>query len=297
MTRIILPLGLLVLLTLSGFKGSKPDHPLLPKTMKDAYVWVPTGELRLEEEVSQVGGYFLSPMEVTNAEYMAFVQAVHTKGEASELAIVLPDTQQWRSATAYNEPYVKHYHSHVAYANYPVVNISHEAALRYCAWREEKLNSQAADGLRYRVRLPSRKEWVRAANGDRQDLSYAWGGPNIRNARGQALCNYKHVGDQSIRAGKEAGTYEVVEPIGDYMGVAGYLTDNADITAPVHAYWPNAFGLYNMNGNVAELLAETGMAAGGSWASPGYDVRNESIMLVEGPSPFVGFRTLVEVVR
>jgi formylglycine-generating enzyme required for sulfatase activity len=38
---------------------------------------------------------------------------------------------------------------------------------------------------------------------------------------------------------------------GDNMGVAGYLNDNADRPAPVKAYWPNDYGLYNMAGNVS----------------------------------------------
>jgi formylglycine-generating enzyme len=44
---------------------------------------------------------------------------------------------------------------------------------------------------------------------------------------------------------------------GDYMGVAGGLNDNADITAPVDRYLPNAFGLYNMAGNVNEWVMDT----------------------------------------
>ena len=43
---------------------------------------------------------------------------------------------------------------------------------------------------------------------------------------------------------------------GDYMGVAGSLNDNADITAPVYQYWPNDFGLYNMAGNVSEWVMD-----------------------------------------
>jgi sulfatase modifying factor 1 len=39
---------------------------------------------------------------------------------------------------------------------------------------------------------------------------------------------------------------------GDNMGTGGYLNDKADITAPVRAYAPNDFGLYNMAGNVSE---------------------------------------------
>ena len=41
---------------------------------------------------------------------------------------------------------------------------------------------------------------------------------------------------------------------GDNMGVAGGLNDNAVYTAPVTSYFPNAFGLYNMSGNVSEWV-------------------------------------------
>ncbi len=44
---------------------------------------------------------------------------------------------------------------------------------------------------------------------------------------------------------------------GDVMGVAGALNDNADITAPVKSYYPNAWGLYNMAGNVNEWVMDT----------------------------------------
>lgn len=43
---------------------------------------------------------------------------------------------------------------------------------------------------------------------------------------------------------------------GDYMGIAGHLNDNADVTAPVNAYWPNDYGLYNMAGNVSEWVLD-----------------------------------------
>lgn len=44
---------------------------------------------------------------------------------------------------------------------------------------------------------------------------------------------------------------------GDAMGVAGGLNDNADIPAPVYSYQPNAYGLYNMAGNVSEWVLDT----------------------------------------
>lgn len=44
---------------------------------------------------------------------------------------------------------------------------------------------------------------------------------------------------------------------GDVMGIAGGLNDNADITAQIFSGKPNAFGLYNMAGNVSEWTLDT----------------------------------------
>jgi formylglycine-generating enzyme required for sulfatase activity len=79
----------------------------------------------------------------------------------------------------------------------------------------------------------------------------------------------------------------------DHIGVTG---DFADITAPVKSYWPNGYGLYNVNGNVAEMIADKEIVAGGSWNDPGYDVRNESVKPYKGAARNVGFRIVATVV-
>lgn len=246
----------------------------LPKSLRENYVWLDAGITVLDAELHPVDGFIISKTEVSNREYGEFLNDLKTQGRMDEYAAAYPDTTQWSSDVFYKQPYVTYYFSHYAYADYPVVNISYQGAWAYCKWLQEKVNAEG--DLQVEVRLPSRNEWIHAARGDNFTSLYAWEGIYVRDAKGNILCNFNRgITTDNFRAADST------------------QSDGGDVTAPVISYYPNETGLYNMNGNVAEMINEEGIAVGGSWHHSSKEVLCESTLTYTGPSPFVGFRPVM----
>lgn len=240
-------------------------------------------------KVVKRGFLFAAETEVSNGQYLLFLNDQYRKHGAECYSSLLPDTSAWLSPGTYSEPYCQYYFRHPAYREYPVVNVSKRQAEAFCEWMEVQLNQQfekLTDQpiVSVDVRLPTDQEWQEAARGGNRYAIFPWPGSGMRNT------TQKHKG--RFMANFSRGR-------GDFMGIAGILNDGADITAPGHSYWPNQFGLYNMSGNVAEMLQEEGRTRGGSWASRAPYLEISGVDPFEGfskPSPEIGFRYFVEII-
>ena len=278
---------------MSFISGKKPSAKLAIKTIENFCVYVPSGQTLIENDTVSVQSFYISQGEVTNFQYAEFLYDLKRKGEFEKLKIAQLDTNNWTTELKWgNEKYTEHYYKHPAYRDYPVVNVSKEGAELYCQWLTEKYDSISGGELKLKFRIPTHTEWLRAANGSRMKSSYSWGGPYLRNAKGQVLANFVRFGAENITRNEETEIYEVTT-----KNIGYNFDDDADVTAPSISYWPNEFGIYNLNGNVSEMVADKAIVVGGDWRSPGYDIRNESFRAYKGSSVTVGFRVIATYVE
>lgn len=237
-------------------------------SLKKQLAYIPSGNVIIGNETKTVQAFYMTKTEVTNKEYRTFLSDLKKNNKLEEYKMALPDTANWNENSAGKlQTYADYYFSHPAYANFPVVNISHEAANLYCAWFTAKANEGKTNFEIFR--LPTQEEFLRACQGENKVASYAWGTNEPRNKKGQILANFKVEGNSAP---------------------AGNLGENTDIIAPSKSYWPNANGIYNLNGNVAEMIQQKGIAVGGSWMQDFSDIQNESTFNYSKSDISVGFR-------
>jgi formylglycine-generating enzyme required for sulfatase activity len=214
---------------------------------------------------------YVSKYEVSNLDYRNFLTDIKNNNKFEIYMNCLPDTLVWKNDFKFTEPFVQFYFRNPSYDNYPVVGISYESAIEYCNWLTDKYNNDTKK--KYKkvfFKLLNKEEWTFAANKDDASKVYTWGSGFMQNNRKQNLCNYKS--DSS-------------------------LNEKTMITSPTNSFYPNSFGLYNMCGNVAEMIEEKGIAKGGSFDDTADKVRIASEKLYNKPQADIGFRISMKIIE
>ncbi len=243
-------------------------------------------------------GLYASKFETTNKEYQIFLNSIKAKSTPEQLENIKVHVNNWKTEKGeIIEPMAQNYFQHPAYLDYPLVNVSREGAIAYCDWLTTVYNNRPNRKYKQvKFRLPTKVEWIAAARGGHQIAPFPWGGYYTRNGKGCKLANFKSIPESAIKRNATTGAIEVIADEFTHSDI----NDLAAFPAPVPSYFPNDFGLHNMSGNVAEMLAERGQTKGGSWASTGYYIRidaEDEYAGITEPDPRIGFRYFVEIVE
>nr|WP_294860853.1 SUMF1/EgtB/PvdO family nonheme iron enzyme [uncultured Fluviicola sp.] len=283
-----------ILAAIAFFSFSKPGKPVLDlaglkNATKVGFSYIPPGKTVMGTDTISCDGFFISKKEVSNFYYQEYLDDLKKAGKMEEYRLALVDSAKWNSAYFKGDKYVQHYFSHKAYKYYPVVNLTRQQAEKYCEWLTQVWRKYTQNQSLV-FRLPKRAEFLRAANGTSLCRPYAWNSPYIRSQNGKMMANFLQIDGGAITRDTITGKFKVT---GTYFDLLGNGAEYADVTAPVESYFPNEFGIYNLNGNVSEMVFEQNIAVGGDWHSPGYDIRNESTKKFTEANPMVGFRPVM----
>jgi formylglycine-generating enzyme required for sulfatase activity len=254
-----LAIAFLLFLSFCFISATLPQKPKfsLPKP----WIKIPAGKVWINNEYENVGEFYILKTEVSNLEYLEFLSDFKKNSTDEEYQKVLPDTSKWVSEKVELEDFANQYFRSPGFRLFPVTCISYQAANLYCEWLSNKLNERFSTN-KIKVKLPSESEWIRAARSDSQS-DFA-------------------IDDKSKKAGMN---YKKVESEGK----------NKIAAMDVYSFAPNKFGIFNMSGNVAEMIENAGICKGGSWDSTEEFIKVDSKEKYQNASIFVGFRPVLVI--
>jgi sulfatase modifying factor 1 len=184
-----------------------------------------TDDERPQHVVTFKKPFALGQYPVTRGEFAAYVEETHQDPQGCfmprDTNVVLTQGLSWRNP------------GFAQTDRDPVVCVSFEDATRYVKWLSTKTG--------HAYRLPSESEWEYAARGGTTTPRY-WTGANAR------ACDFANVTDL---AAAEAFDFDKKDESQVFPCRDGHV-----YTAPVGSFRPNAFGLYDMLGNVWQWVAD-----------------------------------------
>jgi len=253
MQRIAFIFGLTLLLSACGDASVAPVGKACTGLSDDKMIWVPGGSFVMGDDphypeegpprTVAVKGFWIDAHEVTNAQFAAFVKATGYKTMAErdppKLAGAQPDMLKPGSAV-FNTPSQEDpswwrwvpgaQWRHPSGAQESIVGRDREPVVQI-AWQDAEAYARWAG-----KQLPSEEQWEYAARAGATAI------PEPLDAKGQPQANY----------------YQGVFPVKN-LNADGYIG-----RAPVGCFKPNAFGLYDMIGNVWEWTSAGGARADAS---------------------------------
>jgi formylglycine-generating enzyme len=273
--------------------------PIQLDLIESWFCYIPAQTYPTENKLVSVKSFYIMRWETPNMFYQLFLEDLKASGKNDEYKTAYPDTNIWSAGL---EPYVHAYFQNPKLNHYPVMGVTKTQIRLFCDWLNKKINTLKLKNWKdkkIQFRLPTEIEWMVAASGGDTNAVYAWKGPYMRTMEKGFECdfmaNFRRVGDGDVF--RDDGGNLVIKPNKNPKYRSHFVWDKqASITAPVNNYWPNAYGIFCMTGNVREMVQEDGFTKGGGWIDPGGEcqIQFRNTYQKEG-FPCEGFRLVVEV--
>jgi serine/threonine protein kinase/formylglycine-generating enzyme required for sulfatase activity len=245
----------------------------------------------LEMSFLPIGDLYISEWQTRKRDFEAFVQATGYDAVGGMSSAVTQNgfklnEMSWKAPGFKQAP------------DHPVVGVSWEDANQFCAWLTKKERSEGALGMFQSYRLPTDREWSRAAGLEHEPGN----SPKDRSGRSKFLYPWGETFPPPNDSGNYAGSESRVDTPDSWSVIPGFH-DAFPRTAPVSAFKANARGFCCIGGNVWEWCMDKfektlnwRTLRGGSWATS----RPEEILLSYrrgyGPlfrSDDIGFRCVI----
>jgi formylglycine-generating enzyme required for sulfatase activity len=207
-----------------------------------------------QHQVTLDKGYALSQTDITVGQFREFVRASGYKPASVAYGASVYDERTGVMRDDSSANWESDYAGHPAANNLPVVNISWSDANAYVQWLSQRT------GKKYR--LPSEAEFEYALRAG-STTRYWWG-------KGTPNSKVENLTGSLDRSPSGRRWSHAFQGYGDgYWG-----------PAPVMSFAPNAFGLYDMDGNVSEWMTDCwhdnyirAPMDGSAWVNPGCSIR------------------------
>ncbi|MBA3683538.1 MAG: SUMF1/EgtB/PvdO family nonheme iron enzyme [Bacteroidetes bacterium] len=245
--------------------------------------------------------YYLMTTEISNINYKVFLMDLVEQNKATEYHKAKVNNNLWRSIGIGG--FASKYFLSTKFHDHAVVNISADGMRMYCEWLTELVNNSKQNKIaaKYKVRLPSEKEWKLACTSTVVPEPIYTNGLNVMiNSKHCMLANYKPLPQNGEIVSNP--NYRCDDSTQFVIGNNKYCTTIKDslIAYPVmvFAFNPSYRGLYCMAGNVSEVVTKDNgeyRSIGGNWNSTRTYLKMDAKDEFENKplqNPFVGFRVL-----
>lgn len=267
------------------------------------YAYIPSSSFSYKGKQTSVNAFYMQRKEVTNLEYRTFLFDLLIQGRKKEFLTAAPDQTLWTKALHDSlANYQNEYFSNSMFNDFPVVNVSKKGVEMYCKWITEETNKTRGSNYINDARIPEIVEWSLAASNLGKNTMYPWEGKELT-TEGEFNANFKlDEYEGSLQLMRQRTKSRLRRTTFEYnIGL---------MIAWVKSYEPNELGLYNMSGNVAEMVSvkmtpdfiemekpteNQLVTCGGSWMSEIEDLEvfNENLTDYINGHPSIGFRVVI----